>query len=370
MKHLITLAIVLSAATAFATRARVTALGNSPHLIDASSSAPDQLLSLGDSLTIESGKGGSTGLTNLPVGSTGVNNTITTNAEGTLYKSVAGGKIGLTLGHQDAMIYNLRALAANLAPGVIDAQQNPITLSYALRLADLNAGFGLIYSNYDNKAGNEKENSMGVVAGVSSSLFYANAKLIVADTYKNATGDYKGKMGFDLKGGMHFGDLSVHANVASSGAKITPTGGGTDIVDASIMTYSVKVIDTIKSDSNLFYGVGLASTTGEEKVASPASKITTMSLPIIIGVEAPATTWMTFRGSVTQDVLISSSKTEGTALFTPAGEFAPGLNTTTFAAGVGLNFNKITVDGSILAAGSQVINSANLLGQVGLAYNF
>lgn len=98
MKHIITLAIVLSTATAFATRSRVTALGNAPHLIDVSQSSPDQLLPLGDSLTIESGVTAPAG------GADDFTLGATQRAEGWLYRTVGEGKLGLGLGHQDSKI--------------------------------------------------------------------------------------------------------------------------------------------------------------------------------------------------------------------------------------------------------------------------
>jgi len=69
-------------------------------------------------------------------------------------------------------------------------------------------------------------------------------------------------------------------------------------------------------------------------------------------------------------VLINDTKEETGS--TTSSEFSPGANNTTFAAGAGLKFNKVTVDGSILAGGKQNIDlgSNNLLGQVGLTYAF
>lgn len=368
MKHLLTLAIVLSTATAFATRSRVTALGNAPHLIDVAQSSPDQLLPLGDSLTIESGVTTNTFATGQNSG-----------AEGWLYKTFGGGKLGLGLGHQDSLVFSARNEIFEIGSGTyaagipavpalapIRTQQNPLNVSYSLRLADLNAGFGIIYSNYNDKVTEEKESTMGLQAGVSSSLFYANAKIIVADTWETPAIEYKGKASFDIKAGYYMGDLSVHGNIVSRGATVSDATG--DLGNLAVTTIDVKVIDTIKSDSNFFYGVGLNSTTKEEKESE--YKSAALNLPIIIGLETAAASWLTFRGSVTQDVLLSNEKSDlGPAAQT---ETNPGLNTTTFAAGVGINFNKITVDGAIMTAGSQNIDATagGLLTTVGLTYNF
>jgi hypothetical protein len=364
MKNLLALAIVLSSVSAFATRARVTALGNSPHLIDVAQSSPDQVFGLGDSLTIESGS-------TAPVGGVTAANQ-SKYAEGTLYKSLGAGKLGLVLGHQDALVYGLRAAALTAGVTNMKAQQNPLEVSYSMNVADMVGSVGLIYSNFNKKAGvapaEEKESSMGIRAGISNSLFYGNVKLILADKYEDipATVEYKGKMGFDLKGGMNFGEtLSVHANIVSSGAKVTVASA--DAADQENMLIAVNVVDAAKKDgNNFFYGVGLSTLTSKEKITD--SKTNTLNLPLIIGLEATANSWLTLRASVKQDVLLSNEKTETAGTATT--ETNPGANTTAYAAGASLAFNKISVDGTITSGGTQNIDGGNLLGTVGLTYNF
>lgn len=346
MKHLITIAIVLSTATAFASsRARTTALGNSVHIADFYS--PENLLSQGELLRIETGKTTPT--------------TAVDGAEGTLHKSLGDGKLALSLGHLEGSIYNNRA-ASGIA-GIVP-QQNALNVSYGWKMADMTIGAGLLYSNYDNKVSTAKESSMGIKAGVLTSAFYARGTIILTDKYELGADTYKGASGFDITGGMNFGDLSVHANVMSSGYKVEGTGPK----DVEMMNMSVKLVETIKKDGNeFFYGVGLATTSEKDKTADV--KTTTMNLPLIIGLEAAANSWLTLRASVSQDVLISDSKTTATAGTTA--ETTPGLNTTTFAAGAGIAFNKIVLDGSIMNGGTQQeINANNLLAQVGLTYNF
>ena len=57
MKQLIIIAIALVSTNAFATRARVMALGNSPHLVDTQTvySNPADMMVMGDYVTFESG---------------------------------------------------------------------------------------------------------------------------------------------------------------------------------------------------------------------------------------------------------------------------------------------------------------------------
>lgn len=357
MKNLLAVAIVLSSVSAFATRARVTALGNSPHLVDVASSTPDQLLGLGDSLTIESG------VTAVATPATANANK---NAEGTLYKSFAGGKLGLVLGHQDSLVYSSRTAAATTIT-TIKGQQNPLQVSYAMKLSDLDFGAGLIYSNYNDKLNSVKESTTGVVVGASNSMFYGNLKLIAADKYETSSVTYKGKMNFELTGGYNLNDtLSAHADIVSSGFKTTSAGSDTNDVDSYFV--SVKLVDAFKKDGNsFFYGAGLSNLSAKNSIGD--GKETALNLPLIIGLEATATSWLTLRASVTQDVLLSNDKVEASGSTTT--ELNPGLNTTKYAAGASLVFNKVSIDGTLSnGAGNQSINGTDLLSTVGLTYNF
>lgn len=349
MKHLLTIAIVISTGTAFASsRARTTALGNSAHIADFYS--PENTLAGGELFRIETGKTAATSTTD--------------GAEGTLTKSLGDlGKVTLTLGHLDASVTEGRSNI--IAPTPDDRfQQNPIELSYATKLADLGVGAGLIYSNYNDKTNSIKENTMGLKLGAITSAYYANARIIFTDKYESAAADYKGKTHISLKGGMNFDTLSVHGKIIMSGYELAA-------VDESSTLISVEAIDAIKKDGHeFFYGVGLTSFNSKDK-GTADSKTTDMYLPFIIGLETKATSWLTFRGSVTQNVLISNSKTEAGGSTTA--ETNPGLNTTTYAAGVGIEAGKFLIDGTIMndaAANNQAINTTDMLAQVGLTYNF
>ena len=370
MKKLLTLALILTSATAFATRSRITALGNAPHLIDVSyvyGNPSDIMILTGDSLTIESGK------TNVVPGV----DTTSQGAEGLLIRSMGtDAKMAISLGHDDDSIFAMRKLAkaGNVAVATI-AQQNPLEVSYGMKMGDTSIAGTLVYSNFENKlAGSEqKENSMALKFGATGSVWSATAALVLADKWQNSTGatlnDYKAATGIALTGSYDvMSDLYLYGGLATGGYKSTAsTVDAQDYSSTEIKVGAISKIEPKDASAKFFYGAGLTSTTTKEKVAD--TKTNDLHLPLIIGLEAEANSWLTVRGSVTQNLLlVDSSKTE--AAGTTTAETNPGANSTTLAAGAGLKFNKVVVDGSILAAGSQVLNSANLLGQVGLTYAF
>lgn len=373
MKKLLTIALVLASVNAMATRARNTALQYSPHIPDFYS--PENLGLNADSLTIEVG---TTGLAPALVApatfTTGdVTNLSTTSdasklAEGTLIKSFDFGIVGITLGHQEGLVYKMRKAAAVAGVNAttllnnIDAQQNPIQLGYAMKLSDMNVGFGLVYSKYEDKtAAAEKESSIGVKAGVSAGAFFVNGLVMVDDKYENAGASYKGKPSFSINGGWHFtADTSLLANVTSSGYKTA--AAGTDTLDVENMSATVKVVDTVKADAmSFFYGAGLTWSSGKEKVADATNE--GLSLPVILGIEAGATSWLTLRGSVSQDVLISKAKDSVAGT-----DFDPAANNTQFAAGLGLNFSKVVADLALVK--NTNTNTDDGFAKLGLTYKF
>ncbi len=378
MKNLITLALVLASTSAFATRARVTALGNSPHLTDVTYVYGNAtwMMTLADSLTIESGAtannfttAGGADTSNIGLGS-----------EGLMIRSMGDAKFALGLGHDDSTSFANRGLANAAAAAAaltwnIKPQQNPLFLAYGMKMGDMSVGAGLRYSNYDDKKGDEKESSMALNFGARSAAWDVALDLGLTDEWKtgatNASPNdsYKGKTAISLTGGYNVTEtMYVNAGFKTGGAKLEDAA--TEVADFSYTNITVGVTESIKKDgAEFFYGAGLLSTSSEEKTST--QKTTSMKMPLIIGLEADANSWLTLRGSVTQTLLlVDSDKTETAGVASV--ETSPGANSTTLAAGAGLKFNKVTVDGSILANGSQVINAGanNLLGQVGLTYAF
>lgn len=358
MKTLLTLAIILASTSAFATRARVTALGNAAHLVDSStvSEKPADIFVVSDSLTIESGK------TDLVPGTDASTNL---GAEALMIRSSGDAKWALSLGHDDMRSYSQRRASAVSA--TIIGQQNPIELTYGAKAGDIAWAGTLVYSNFNDKKNEVKESTMGLKYGAATSTWDATVDLGLTDKWEAtaANDEFKGKSNIAAKGGMWVAsDLYAYAELAMGGFEVTDNS--TVVSEVKTTDISVGAINTLKNDGNeFFYGAGLTSTSSKDDKTD--AKETALSLPFIIGMEANAASWLTLRGSVTQNVLIQNAKTE-TATATTA-ETSPGLNSTAFAAGAGLKLGKLALDGSILAA-TQKVNSTDLLGTVGLTYAF
>jgi len=377
MKSLLTLVLVLASTSAFATRARVNALGNATHLVDVASvyGNPSDMMTLtGDSLTIESGK------TFVTAGAPDAINTTTLNggAEGLLIRSMGDSKFALSLGHSDADIFAMRSDAVTRNAAVTTVrQQNPVEFSYGMKMGDMSVAGTLMYSNFENKkAGSEqKENSMGLKFGATAAKWTAAVAVTLADKWEKGTGatltDYKGATSIAATGGYDvMSDLYVHGGVSTGGYKANVLT--VSKLDYTVMKMHVGAISKIKKDANeFFYGARIEYSSAKESATAGAEQtIKETHMPLIIGLEAEANSWLTLRGSVTQNLLLIDSSKDETAPATTTTDLGPGANTTTLAAGAGLKFNKLMLDGSILTGSTQTINSGNLLAQVVMTYAF
>jgi hypothetical protein len=287
-------------------------------------------------------------------------------------------KMGLGLGHksENASAFGLRSLML----GTVTEQQNPIELSYGMKSGDMTWAGTLVYSNFNDKVNEVKENSMGVRLGALMGAWDFSLGLGLGNEVKDAVNDkdFKGTIGVSLYAGYVMNSMYYFGEVVLAGAKIDTQTTGAQTDKANQTKITVGAIESVKKDGNeFFYGAKLVSTTfkNEKTSAATEQKVNSLVLPVTVGLEAEATSWMTLRGSLTQNVLISQSKTDVGG--TTAIETAPGANTTVAAIGAGLKFNKVTLDGTLeglttsaAGAASQDLDGNEVLTTVGLTYMF
>lgn len=366
MKQLLVIAIALTSVNAFATRARMAALNNAPRLVDTQSiyNRPTDIFAIGsDLVTIESGLNGGAAAS-----------AQNTNPEGMIVRTMGDAKVALSLGHQSRSMssWGMRSIGATGGAGLNVNQQNPIEFTYGMKSGGMNLAGTLVYSTYNNKIAGatfEKENSTALILGANEpGVWSLTANLGLVNSVQGAAGKFTGTSDMTLAGAYTMGDLWWYARFSASGAKVE-NAANVETAKQANQSLTVGPTHSIKNDGNeLFYSAMLMQTETKDDVAT--TKTTTLSLPITIGVEIDAASWLTLRGSVSQSTLINNSKSDTGAVATA--EVAPGANSTTAAFGAGLKFNKLTFDGTLLTgtAGGQTLESSGLLARAGMTYWF
>ena len=401
---LIVSAMTLLAANAFASKARLGALNNSAHIVDNQNVWENigRINLLGDYATFEFGPTSTKNLgLNIPendfnalsasaalFGGDGTIAEITKpGAEGGFLMAMGDAKFGAYFGRKSQFTTLARTI------GGFVGQENSIELMYGKKIADIGYGVSLNYSSSDKKQTEQKQSSAGVRFGAATAQWDAYAILGLgssADGARNtnialndSTAKYRGTSGFKVGGGYWFGSMYLHGVYYQDGAKIDyaadpiSAGGSAGVLNQKMnveqKVYEISLIDTVKGEgSEFFYGFMYKDSKADDKEADDAGdtyKSEKVTFPITIGMEVKANSLMTLRGSVVQNVLLGSKKTQG-------GDASSIANNTTVNAGVGFNWAKITLDATITAAKTGRIwtddaaGKGELLGNASFTYNF
>lgn len=356
MKKLLVLAAVTLASTsAFASKARLSSLGSSAHLVDTQTVFvnPADLNLMGTWATFETG-------------TTSTSTTMTApTAEAGFSRAMGDARWGFYMGHTGKA-----STLRNTANAAFLIEENPINLFYSAKAGDIGWGLGLNYSNSDLKGTTGKQSTMGLTGGMRMGAIDASLGLGLTDTAQfGAAGSetkWTGKNAMDLRGGYAMDAWYFYGQYAMDGGKSET--GTTVNNDMENNVVKVGAVNTTKVDGGeFFWGVAYAMTTDNDKAAT-GSKVEKTLMPVTIGIEADAASWLVLRGSVTQNVLLGSSKTTPTA--GTAGDTKTIANNTTVNAGAGIKFNKFMLDATLSGQNTGNINGTSLLANAGLTYNF
>jgi len=204
-------------------------------------------------------------------------------------------------------------------------------------------------------------------------------------TVATSTNEIKGKLSVDLGATYSMDDMTYLAKFTSFGSDVTLGGATVTTVSTATTAFglgagwkheaskSVTVYSRVQAD--------MQKDTVTSATAGPAANTThsMYNIPVILAAEAQATSWLTFRAS------ISHSLIGQTVLTTNEIKSLDGL--TAVAMGFGLNFGDLTIDGlagqSVATAGSMTESSQGtaqsgnlaglgdqLMGRLALTYNF
>jgi hypothetical protein len=404
MKKLLLIAALASLSTpAFATKARLNALGNADHLVDTQTvfDNPSHMALMGDYVTFEAGAT-SPASTVVPGTTTWAEyeNGITANpgAEGGFTRSMGDAKYGFYMGRRSAFTDSVRRGFGFLQ------QENPIELQYAQKGA-MNWGAALNYSSSDKKTTQQKQQAMGLRFGASTEQWDAFAVVGLGSTADgnttsavvgsndadadgiidaaeltvitaDATSKYKGTTGFKVGAAYNMDNLRLFGKFYMDGMKYessnaTNTAAGLNDVKVEASQFDLGVIDHNKIDGGQwFYGVSLQNYTSKTALTAAEVKTTAMYMPFLAGFEYDAASWLTVRASATQNVLLGSRKVDDGAISTMNDEANTIRNNTKVAAGLGLKFGKWVADGSWAASTTGNINTTNFMTNLGMTYMF
>lgn len=352
-KMLVLAAVALATTPAFASKARLSALQSAAHLSDTRDvlAKPDRAMAHGEFATLEVGDG--TGTNPKPEG-------------GFTRKMGDNSAMGAYLGNKSGLGIDSLGLVT-----AVYSVQNPLNLYYASKMGDLSWGLGLQYAASEDKAAKKKSSLMGLTASATSVAGWdAQFSFGLTGEATNTAGasEVKATQGspMSISGGYAMDSLYVYAKYAMLGAKHSTGGTASANVEKTDMT--VGVVNSHKKDgADFYYGVSYTSSVNKDKEGTQ-SKTESSKLPVIVGIEAEAASWLVVRGSITQSVLMSASKTSTTAGTTNETSMT---DDTVVAGGLGLKLSKFTVDGTLAGSSTGKLGSDDhFMANLGLTYKF
>jgi hypothetical protein len=379
------LIIVLSSNQAWGSKARLQALGQSEngsyHVMDARNMFlnPATIGSLAEQVNLEWGSS---------------NRPSDPNAEGGFVQNVGAGKLGLYLGRELALTENVRALNSTTVPfatleGAIDTAfgtdvtlpepTNTVEAIFGVQSGGMLIGGALAFGRNKDENGtnlNDETQAIELRGGVATTSFDGHLRMTMgakSEDQLSATNtvEYEGSLGLRAGGGLSIGpslkligefnydtfELANSTNTAEFDGTFTRLRGG--VVQTREIDKGARFFSSLEFALNRWDLKG--------KNGTATGKVETTSLPIVVGIEADAATWLKLRGSVAQSIIIDETKTKSGTDDTKD-QHAP--NSTTVAAGGGVTLNKFTLDGTFGGSTAGTLNANNVFANVSLNYTF
>lgn len=270
-------------------------------------------------------------------------------AEGGFLLAREGSRWGAYLGHQSPYQNDLRAV------GTYQRQDNPIDIFFGKNNWATSVS---ISSSEDENASAKQTTLIGKFGLINDhdggqDEFYGTLELLANAEKPNNT--YRGAPIVNLGYLRRSGEMTYAADVAYG-------DGSHDNAGAKKLKYtSVAGAINHRPIAELYYGVAFAYQTLEQE----GQKREVFGLPFSIGLEKDMFSWMTVRGSVRQNILLGSNKSE------IAGTKAEkNLNNTSVAMGLGFKHDGFVFDGTMAAGTSGDFNATTFLTTASMTYSF
>lgn len=310
-----------------------------------------------------------------------VDGTTTPRAEGGFFKSHGNLVYGVQLGSESNTSNGFRAASVGLADAASVDEENNIDL-FVGGDAGVKWGANLTYSKSgdDETNGDANQQALRSRFGVIAGDIEGWANININNKAEDAAGDeFEGKLGYKVGGVYHMNDYNIFADYQSFSGEANGTNDG-DLKATQLQvgagktnklndkaTLFTKVQLQMNEGENDFggnFGTGLGACAGlATSVACEEYKST--FVPVVIGLEYDAASWLVLRGSVAQTIWGNEEDKDNKR---------PLQNTTAINAGATLKFGEMSVDGVIGNANGATtdgdLNTDNLMSRVSMTYRF
>lgn len=413
-KTIIALALAGMATSAYASKARVEALGQDAddnYFINDSRSIwynVSHIHDYKDMVMVEWGN--SAGET---TNSTGLDGEANPKAQGGFFKSAGNGVYGIYLGEESNTGYLLRHTAETAGATAISLLKpdNVVDVFYGMDMGGMRWAANVLYSKSEVKDGatptnNKEQTAMAARLGASSDMWEAHVNVSIKGESKTSAATpevFDGKLGYHVGGSYKLGAGKVIANYKGFKWDIKNATHTTAVEAKYTQMWLGYGHEHEAGGGTIFTQVYYRNTKVEAPFTTQAAELKHAIIPLVVGFEAKANDWLTWRGSVSTNLHgkvenkgITTTNFQSVVANALAGAFDATVNAGTetrkdtikdsvsVSAGASLNFGKLSVDGLVGSTGSNrgtgapgasgskagVLALDNLLTRVGVNYAF
>jgi len=352
MKNLLlVLTLVITASPAFASRARLESLGegkNGSYYINDSRNMflnPSSIVKHKKKLMLELG--------NTNDSTTGADSVGTSFAQGGFINTFGDFTYAVYLNNFSDTMATAATTGVNVAP------QNAIEVQVAGEGA-VNWGLGLTTAG--NKQNTLNASYLGARAGIEKDNLAVFATVgLSSKITAGALEALKGKTKIDA--GVTYGmdDMTVYGKFATSSNDVNAGAGAVEVANTSFgagLGWNKEMTKSTHMFTRLEGNYATAKTAG-------ATTSKGYNVPVVLGAETQALSWLAVRGSLTHNLL-------GQTL---TGSNSTNDGVTVVAAGVGMTFGDVTIDGLVANNGSAAADQQfgfgdSMVSRIAMTYNF
>jgi hypothetical protein len=270
--------------------------------------------------------------------------------------------LGLTLGRQSDLVDIARERTNAAMATNFERTSNSVDLAYAIRNEGNSYSLGFFYADQNDKA-NQVGNHAGTLnlgIRIDDFTFSTNIGLfnyvddLATNSHLSINQSFMGALVYEMD------DIHFILDLSSSRAKRDVSSTETNNIE--LLNYKMGVVKTTyNGNETVFYRINLETDHVKNRIANSNNR--EIRLPLTLGFESVLTDEIKLRSSIKQIVGVYQSD-----------DFTAGQNTTSAAVGVGLNYKKITIDGTLQgligSTASQQLSANQLLTETSLTYWF
>jgi hypothetical protein len=290
-------------------------------------------------------------------------------AEGGVFRGHNNLVYGLYLGSESNTSNGFRA-----ASGVAVAEENNIDL-FVAGDAGIKWGANVTYSNSskdETTAGDDKQSALRTRFGVIAGDIEGWANINISNKAESGAQEFKGKLGYKVGGVYHMNDYNIFADYQSFDGEAEGAFEG-DLSSNQLQVGAGRAMK-LNDKATMFTKAQYTQTKQDIDAGPAATDIKSKAIPVVIGLEYDAASWLVLRTSVAQNIWSSVDND---------GDKSPAHNTTVVNAGATLKFGELSVDGVIgngvdnanasgdnTATGNGNVRTDNLMSRVSTTYRF